>query len=169
MARADETSGAAGRADHNILHAALNYGRLGWHVIPLFGLSPNGACHCNDGPNCKHPGKHPPLKEWQNKATTDESIITHWFGSQFRRANIGIATGRGSGIVVLDIDPRNGGSESLDNLQDELGKLPDTVTQLSGGGGEHRVFLYPNLCENERFSVKLAGDRTAFRWPTIRC
>jgi len=42
----------------------------------------------------------------------------------------------GAGRVALDIDPRNGGDESLR----DLGPLCDTVTALTGGGGQHLVF-----------------------------
>ena len=52
-------------------------------------------------------------------------------------ANIGIATGSEAGILVFDIDPRNGGKETLARLKKELGPLPDTVTVLTGGGGRH--------------------------------
>ena len=41
-------------------------------------------------------------------------------------ANVGIATGAISGVVVLDIDPRHGGDDTLEALQAQYNKLPDT-------------------------------------------
>jgi hypothetical protein len=41
-----------------------------------------------------------------------------------------------SGLVVLDVDPRHGGDESIRNL-----KLPPTVEALTGGGGWHEYFM----------------------------
>lgn len=56
--------------------------------------------------------------------------------------NIGIATGEASGITVLDIDPRHGGTQSLNNLEDRNGPLPDTWVAHTGGGGMHIFFQY---------------------------
>jgi hypothetical protein len=48
-----------------------------------------------------------------------------------------------SGVVVLDIDPRNDGDASLREL-DELGEpVPPTVETLTGGGGRHLWFRHP--------------------------
>ena len=56
----------------------------------------------------------------------------------FRRApdrNVGIVTGALSGLVVLDIDPRHGGDESLRKLEREHGSLPETLESITGGDG----------------------------------
>lgn len=55
-------------------------------------------------------------------------------------ANIGLATGS---LIVLDIDPRHGGDESLIALEHEL--LPTTWRVLTGGGGEHVYFAAPDF------------------------
>lgn len=57
-------------------------------------------------------------------------------------ANIGIRTGQVSGIVVLDIDAKNGGLESWRDLQDLHGRV-DTLTYYTGGGGLHLYFEAP--------------------------
>ena len=72
-------------------------------------------------------------------------------------ANIGIAAGSKSGIIVLDIDPRNGGYKSLKRLKEELGPLPDTVTARTGGGGRHLVFKYPSFAVRKDTSGKKFG------------
>jgi hypothetical protein len=64
-------------------------------------------------------------------ATTDRGQIKSWWGAS-PNANIGIATGSESGILVLDIDPRNGGARSLKRLKKELEPLPDTITAMTG-------------------------------------
>ena len=50
-------------------------------------------------------------------------------------ANIGIATGKKSGIIAIDVDPRNGGRKTLEKLTSKLGAKGGTVTILTGGGG----------------------------------
>jgi hypothetical protein len=43
-------------------------------------------------------------------------------------------------LAVLDIDPRNGGDDELARLESEHETLPETPTQLTGGGGLHYFF-----------------------------
>ena len=57
--------------------------------------------------------------------------------------NLGIATGKASDTVIIDIDPRNGGNETLAALKRKLGQLPETVTVNTGGGGTHLYFNAP--------------------------
>jgi DNA-binding MarR family transcriptional regulator len=57
--------------------------------------------------------------------------------------NVGLKTGSGSGTVIIDVDPRNGGMETLGRLQAEHGHLPPTRLHASGGGGYHYVLRYP--------------------------
>jgi hypothetical protein len=59
------------------------------------------------------------------------------------KANVGIATGAMSGVIVLDVDPRNGGNESLAELEGRHGGVPDTLQVLTGGDGRHFYFAAP--------------------------
>jgi hypothetical protein len=75
-------------------------------------------------------------------ATTDpETIRRLW--RQSPNANVGIATGPASGVIVLDVDPDKQGAGTLDALVAEHGELPPTYTVRSGGGGLHHYFRYP--------------------------
>lgn len=103
------------------LQAALAYASWGWHVLPLI--------QNDKRPACAH-GVH--------DATTDINQITAWW-TQNPEYNIGIAAGEKSGIVVFDIDPRNGGDDSWDAFTNEHGKAPDGICQLTAGGGEHYI------------------------------
>lgn len=123
------------------LEAALAYARRGWRVLPLHGVTDRGACTCL-WRDCTSPGKHPRTAHGVKDATTDEAQIRKWWET-WPDANIGIACGRESGIVVLDIDPRNGGEESLARLIEKHGELPTTATCTTGSGGAHHYFKYP--------------------------
>jgi hypothetical protein len=46
--------------------------------------------------------------------------------------------------MVLDIDPDHGGDESLGNMENQFGQLPDTWTVWTGGGGCHFFFRMPD-------------------------
>jgi putative DNA primase/helicase len=54
-----------------------------------------------------------------------------------------MATGEASNIVVIDIDPRNGGDETFAAPKHKLGQLPETVTLETSGGGTHLYFEAP--------------------------
>lgn len=85
--------------------------------------------------------KVPILGQWQDRATADESSIRLW--SQLHKdCNWGIATGEDSGIVVVDVDPKNGGDISWNRLLAQHGQV-DTVSVKTGSGGMHFYFLYP--------------------------
>src|SRR5699024_2764868 len=66
---------------------------------------------------------------------------TKWW-QQHRNSGIGLPTGKVNNIVVVDIDPRNGGNVSLDRLLDEYEPFPHTVECLTAGGGNHYYFKY---------------------------
>ncbi len=126
-----------------LLHYAFFYAHRGWRVVPIHKpVLCNSAAVCACGKlNCK-PGKHPCISKFLQRATTNEPQISEWWDT-WENANVGVLTGRDSGIVVLDVDPRNGGDESLAKLIRKYGYLPNTVTALSGGGGVHYYFEHP--------------------------
>ena len=134
---------------------ALEYAPLGLRVVPMHTIE-DGHCSCEAVSDCPRPGKHPITRHGVKDATTDDEQIVKWW-TEHPNANIGIAAGRASGILVLDIDPRNGGTETLRRLEKELGPLPETVTSNTGGGGEHRIFEYPNFSVRKDSAGKLLG------------
>jgi putative DNA primase/helicase len=116
----------------------------------------DGKCACPKGNACERAGKHPITEHGVNDATADREQIERWWTAN-SNANIGIATGRKSGIIVLDVDPRNGGVKRLKRGNRKLGPLPDTVTALTGGGGSHLIFKYPSFAVKKDTSGKKFG------------
>jgi hypothetical protein len=108
-------------------NAACEYADRGWHVLPLL------------------PGRKPPLgrlvPNGLTQATDDLATVFRWWKRE-PRANIGIVA-RPSGMLILDIDPRHGGDEELYELERDLGKLPETVSAETGGGGAHYLVKHP--------------------------
>lgn len=76
-------------------------------------------------------------------ATTDPDLIRKWWTEE-PDANVG-APCKLNGWAVLDIDPRNGGYESLCALESRVGVLPGTTTQITGGDGLHMLYLSPGF------------------------
>jgi hypothetical protein len=120
------------------LDAALSYADRNWPVLPLHHVLTGGGCSCGRV-DCPSVGKHPRLWHGVHEASTDPAQVQEWW-RRWPRANVGIATGDVAGFDVLDIDPRNGGDETLRELVAEYGDLPETVEQLTGGGGRHLLF-----------------------------
>lgn len=90
---------------------------------------------------CKARGKEPLTAHGCKDATTDPAKIRSWW-TKWPDANIGMATGEPSGIVVLDIDKHEDadGAESLRDWESEFEALPATKTVLTGSGGVHYWF-----------------------------
>jgi hypothetical protein len=128
-----------------LLESALFYAiRLGWAVFPDFEVDDAGHCRCHLGRACPSAGKHPRPKHGHLDATTDALTIQQWWADA-PDANIGVATGAKSGLVVLDVDPAKGGADSLDTLIAKYGPLPHTPESQTGGGGRHLLFAAPGV------------------------
>jgi hypothetical protein len=89
---------------------------------------------------CNERAKEPAIFDNLKRATTDTNLIAGWW--QHRNFNIGVATGPGSGIWVLDIDGDEG-EGTLRALEAADGALPPTVEAITGKG-RHLYFRWPN-------------------------
>ena len=104
--------------------AALGCIEQGWKVFPL------------------RPGQKSPLSANGFKdATCDKSQVSRWW-EEFPTAGVGVATGSISSLLVLDVDPRNGGDETLRALVAQYGALPATLEVETGGAGVHFYFRH---------------------------
>ena len=120
----------------NTLDTALAYTRLGIRVVPI-------------KPGHKYPG----IDNWQNLATDDTGVVTSWWAGDYKSYGIGIATGRTrhGQIFVVDVDDREEykGSDTLHDLEQRYGALPETVTAITGTGGQHLYFYSPIEVRND--------------------
>jgi hypothetical protein len=130
------------------LSAALYYARRGRPVFPCYETGPDGHCSCRKGHQREHPGKHPrwergTLEHSHLDATTDERLILWW--GKWPQANVAASVMPGE--MVLDVDPKNGGFESLRTLEAEYGPIPASVMARSGSGGGHYYLKLPPNAE----------------------
>ena len=125
--------------------AAASYLSRGWSVLPV------------------RRGDKRPLVLWETlqQHRADAATLAQWF-SRWPGANVGVITGEISNLIVLDVDPKHGGDDSLAELERRFGKLPDTVEARTGGGGRHLYFAHPGgLLLNRvglRQGIDLRGD-----------
>src|SRR5262245_46943648 len=107
-----------------LLAAALAYAARGWPVFPCHNPRPDGGCSC--GQKCGRTGKHPRTQHGLKDATTDEATIRRWW-KQWPEANVAVATGAASNLVILDEDSYKGGDQSRVELERMYQPLPETV------------------------------------------
>lgn len=141
----------------NPWEAARDYVARGLWVVAIQWTLPDGRCSCGET-DCITPGKHlrSPL------ATLRSQTLAEW-ERRWPRANVGLLTGRRNGLVVIDVDPAEGGARSLRSLELRLGPLPEGPEVRTGGGGRHLYFRHPGetlLTRNDwRRGLDLRGER----------
>lgn len=115
----------------HVLPAALRYAAMGLRVLPIRPVS-----------------KAPMLNDWPTRATTDPDTIRGWW-TRAPQAGVGITMGwqpDGRTIICVDVDNHNPaqlGADTIRDLEDAYGALPDTWTAITGSGGQHQLFTVP--------------------------
>jgi len=102
---------------------ALELAAAGWPVLP-----------CN--------GKVPVCRGGHLGGSTDLAQVEQWW-TEHPDANIGARVP--DNMAGIDVDPRNGGHETLAELEERYGPLPVTLTVKTGGHelGRHFYFQRP--------------------------
>lgn len=118
---------------------ALRYAQLGWRVVPV-----------------KSGTKRPPFDDWPDLATVDPEQIERWW-EKGNISGVSIVTGADSNLFVLDVDTKDNvrGEESLADLEAKHGKLPVTVESVTGSGGRHLFFRWPEDQEIDNSAGRL--------------
>ena len=130
------------RTRSNYEYAQL-YASLGLRVYPLRPTVKNGDgnIRCSCSTSCGHPGKHPLIDDYLNKASTKLGALHQWFKDK-PEVGIGVAL---HGLLAIDFDVRKS-YEEAGTWQDQYGDdLPPTVMSWSGrgDGGMHMLYRLP--------------------------
>lgn len=142
---------------------ARKYASWGWHVFPIHEIVA-GHCGCKNL-DCKMAGKHPAVR-WSSVSSTDATKIDSWWNYATGVVyNVGIETGKKSGITVIDIDIDHGGEETWESVCAALKSyygidVPDTYTVKTGGGGWH---FYFNYCPELKTATNVFGKGVDIR------
>lgn len=109
-----------------ILDLANEYLAAGIWAIPIAAAIPGDSLS----------GKTPKAKNWPTQKLTFEQFkALHRPGD-----NIGVVCGKASGLICIDVDPRNGGMRWFIEHEHELGSY---LKEDTGGGGLHLFYQYP--------------------------
>lgn len=122
----------------SFMDCAIELGGLGFEVFPV-------------KPYSKKP---PMMKEFWKHASTDPEAIRQLWGfdaalGSAEAFNPAISTTRfrDGALLVLDVDPQHGGTDTLDEFRCIMGyNLPDTHEQHTPSGGSHHVYYVPRAC-----------------------
>lgn len=127
---------------YDMLPYALQYAQAGLKIFPL------------------SPCSKTPLAETKGflDATNDiEKIKKWWSDNPF--CNIGLATGNGISVIDVDVGKDNNGKtkdgdKSIEEWQEQNGRLPDTLFAISGKGGRHLYYKTENICSSATGIIK---------------
>jgi putative DNA primase/helicase len=153
---------AATPHEMTMLDWALEYARAGFRILPVHTIR-NGVCSCAGSKACK-PGKHPIanlVRHGSKDAATDENTIRAWW-HRVPDANIAVATGKESGVVVIDIDGPEG-EASFAELEKLHGPIPGTAEVVTARG-RHLYLEYPacveriKSCSRQDLKIDIRGD-----------
>jgi hypothetical protein len=153
-------NGDSANGDPPKLLAALASITEGIPVLAVWGVA-DGMCDCPKGSECRTPGKHPCPRfapHGVHSATLDKALVRMWYAKD-PRINFGQAMGGDLNLVCIDIDPRNGGSESYFDLVQHYGEdaFPETREKTTGGNGWHKLYrLSKPITGNGEVKAKLA-------------
>ncbi len=145
--RNNTTTGAKNQVKFDdMLRAALSFIEKGKPVFP-----------------CNPADKSPMTQNGFYDASTDPATIKRWWAKN-PGAAIGVPTGEKSGWVVVDKDDYKAEFDQAGWLAilEEIGGLPETLTQRTGGGGTQYIFQHPGhqvKCKNGLITgVDIKGD-----------
>lgn len=98
----------------------------------------DGACTCGSphAENSRLIGKHPAISKWEEFATDDANALEEMFRGR-EHFNYGIYM-RGSGLVAIDIDVKEGGWNSWNDLEDSCDYEFSPTVEVETGLGKYR-------------------------------
>ena len=133
----------------------------GWIIFPLYPINRTADgvfCGCLN-PDCEAIGKHPRASNWQHTQPYDPDQLAYledendeFFGNQLIN-NHGVVVAS-SGLLVVDVDGRNGGFESAKKLA-HIREQAKYIVLTGSGFGEHWYFSIPKSWKGKALSTTL--------------
>jgi hypothetical protein len=114
-----------------VLDSALEFASRGFPVFPVH-------------------KKNPQLKEWPDRASTDEGTIRSWFENKYSYCD-GFGVCPRTSAFVIDVDVKEGkdGKNSLNYLREKLGLDIKTLAVKTPSSGLHLYYKYPKIPDSK--------------------
>lgn len=137
-----------GQPHETLCDQAQAFVRAGIPIFPVFNaVETKGlvTCSCGKGAGSEDghkPGKHPATPRGHHDAALLSDVeIAGWFLDGTK----GLAYPTGNGIIVIDVDPKNNGIETLESWDEwtQGVSLPETLRVKTGSGGLHLIYSLP--------------------------
>src|SRR5215471_17442581 len=123
----------------NMLEHALAYLDDEWSIFPVCTPIIGRSDRCRRHGQCRNPGKTPLVKwgTYQDRLATRDEVNEWWTRHDWHQANIGMATGQLSDVVVVDLDGELARKEA-----GRRGYEPGPWVRTGRVGGQHAYFRY---------------------------
>lgn len=115
----------------------------GYRIFALHAINDDGTCGCGN-PECKSAGKHPVSNGWQHTPVWDEEQLDAFDELGWLDSGYGIVVS--DGLLVIDIDPRNGGADGYKRLVEDVPEVANVGLIVETGrkdGGKHLYYKAP--------------------------
>lgn len=109
----------------------------GFRIFPLWRFK-DGMCECGNV-ECSALGKHPRASNWQHTPEWDDEQIETMEEFGHLDSGYGVLC---KGLLVIDVDARNGGVESFEKLCNAIPEIrgADFIVSTGSGGGSRHVY-----------------------------
>ena len=109
----------------------------GFRIFPLWRFR-DGICECGN-PECVALGKHPRASNWQHTPPWDEDQVDTMEAIGHFKSGYGVLC---KGLLVVDVDARNGGVASFEQLCEDVPEIlgADFIVETGSGGGSRHVY-----------------------------
>ena len=119
-----------------------DFWEAGYRIFGLHGIAKDGRCACHNK-NCKAVLKHPIMSNWTSVPEWSEEQLESFEEMDHFATGYGVLV---KGLLVIDVDARNGGVESYAQLIKDFPEITGAgliVETGSGGGSKHLYFKAP--------------------------
>jgi hypothetical protein len=99
-------------------------------------------------------GRKVPVKgfKWREDCSSDQGVINSWSTQYPQLKFYGLPTGPDNDLLVLDVDVKSGGLETIKKYN-----IPITMSQRTRSGGVHYFFKYPK--DGKRYGNRAGFDQ----------
>src|SRR5690625_4008020 len=120
-----------------------DFAAAGYRVFALHPIEPDGSCGCQNS-ECAAAGKHPAMGSGRDTPVWDDDQLDSFDEVGWMQGGYGVIVS--DGLLVIDVDPRNGGEQGYKALHEAAPGIAQCGLIVETGrrdGGRHLYFRAP--------------------------